>query len=113
MYDSSNQQMVESLEKKGIHFEVKEIRNGVLTDAKARNKRKNRNAPQSELEKEIQRIIKRPKKVKPGYKKKRKREIQAIYQKKKRDIIRKDIQRQKKERAKQAQREKRERENMQ
>lgn len=44
--------MVESLEKKGIHFEVKEIRNGVLTDAKARNKRKNRNAPQSELEKE-------------------------------------------------------------
>lgn len=113
MYDSSNQQMVESLEKKGIHFEVKEIRNGVLTDAKARNKRKNRNAPQSELEKEIQRIIKRPKKVKPGYKKKRKREIQAIYQKKKRDIIRKDIQKQKKERAKQAQREKRERENMQ
>ena len=91
MYDSSNQQM----------------------DAKARNKRKNRNAPQSELEKEIQRIIKRPKKVKPGYKKKRKREIQAIYQKKKRDIIRKDIQKQKKERAKQAQREKRERENMQ
>ena len=37
MYDSSNQQMVESLEKKGIHFEVKEIRNGILTDAKARN----------------------------------------------------------------------------
>ena len=32
---------------------------------------------------------------------------------KKRDIIRKDIQKQKKERAKQAQREKRERENMQ
>ena len=71
------------------------------------------NYNKNELEKEIQRIIKRPKKVKPGYKKKRKREIQAIYQKKKRDIIRKDIQKQKKERAKQAQREKRERENMQ
>ena len=42
-----------------------------------------------------------------------KKTVSADYGYSKRDIIRKDIQKQKKERAKQAQREKRERENMQ
>lgn len=52
-------------------------------------------------------MVNRPTKVKPGYKKKRKREIEKILKKRKREIIRQDIRRQKKERAKQAQIEKR------
>lgn len=56
--------------------------------------------------------VRKPTKVKPGYKKKRKREIEKLVKKEKRAIIQADIRRQKKERAKQAQREKREKENM-
>ena len=65
---------------------------------------------QTELEQKISSIVRKPTKVKPGYKKKRKRVIEKMVKQEKRAIIRQDIKRQKKERAKQAQREKRERE---
>ena len=58
-------------------------------------------------EKEVQKIVRKPKKVKPGYKKKRKREIDQLYRKQKRAIIQADIKRQRKERYKKAQAEKR------
>lgn len=107
MYDTTNQQMVESLEKRGIHFEVKDIKDGKLVDAGLREKRKNRERQPTELEQQVNKIVRRPVKVKPGYKKKRKREVEKLYRQQKRDLIRRDIQRQKKERAKQAQKEKR------
>lgn len=110
MYDTYNQSTVEALEKKGIHFEVKEIKGQQFVDTKEREKRKSRVKHQSELEKKISAIVKKPTKVKPGYKKKRKRAIEEMVRKEKRAIIKQDIRRQKKERAKQAQREKRERE---
>ena len=44
-----------------------------------------------------------PKKVKPGYKKKRKYQVEQVVRKQKRAMIRDDIRRQKKERARQAQ----------
>ena len=56
---------------------------------------------------EIQKIVKKPTKVKPGYRKKRKQQIEALVRKQKRQIIQQDIRRQKKERARQAQIEKR------
>ncbi|MDD6349291.1 DEAD/DEAH box helicase [Intestinibaculum porci] len=107
MYDTSNQVMVEALEKKHIHFEMKAIKNGKLIDAGERQKRKNRTHQPTELEKEVQKIVRKPKKVKPGYKKKRKREIDQLYRKQKRAIIQADIKRQRKERYKKAQAEKR------
>ena len=107
MYDTSNQEMVESLEKKHIHFEMKQIKGGKLVDAGERDKRNKRVHEPTELEKEVQKIIKKPKKVKPGYKKKRKREIEKLYRKQKRQIIQQDIRRQRKERYKKAQIEKR------
>lgn len=110
MYDTSDENLVHLLEKKGIHFSVKEIKKDRLVDAGDREKRKNRVKQQSELEKKIQRVVRKPRKVKPGYKKKRKREVETLVRKEKRAIIKADIARQKKERAKQAQREKRERE---
>ena len=79
-------------------------------DSKDREKRKSRVKHQTDLEKKISSIVRKPKKVKPGYKKKRKREIEQLVRKEKRAMIQQDIKRQKKERAKQAQREKRERE---
>jgi ATP-dependent RNA helicase CshB len=65
---------------------------------------------QTELEKKIQSVVKKPRKVKPGYKKKRKWEVEKLIRKEKRAIIKADIARQKKERAKQAQRDKKGRE---
>ena len=112
MYDTSNEDMVRALEKRGISFEMKEIKNNQFVDSKNREKRQSRVKHQTELEKKISSVVRKPKKVKPGYKKKRKREIEKLVRKEKRAIIQQDIRRQKKERAKQAQREKREREGM-
>ena len=96
--------------KKGIHFEVKELKGQQFKQSQEREKRKTRVKHQTELEKKISAIVRKPAKVKPGYKKKRKRQIEAMVQKERRAMIKQDIRRQKKERAKQAQREKRERE---
>lgn len=110
MYDTSNQNIVQALEKKGITFEMKELKGNQFVDSQTREKRKARVKPQTELEKKITSIVRKPTKVKPGYKKKRKRVIEKMVKQEKRSLIRQDIKRQKKERAKQAQREKRERE---
>ena len=110
MYDTSNQNIVEALEKKGITFEMKELKGNQFVDSANREKRKTRVKHQTELEQKISSIVRKPTKVNPGYKKKRKRVIEKMVKQEKRAIIRQDIKRQKKERAKQAQREKRERE---
>lgn len=110
MYDTSNENIVHELEKKGITFEIKELKGNQFVDRANREKRKSRVKHQSDLEKQIHSMVRKPKKVKPGYKKKRKREIEKLVRQEKRAIIQADIKRQKKERAKQAQREKRERE---
>ena len=110
MYDTTNQNIVQALEKKGIHFEMKELRGNQFVDSKEREKRKSRVKHQTDLEKKINSIVRKPSKVKPGYKKKRKRVIEKMVKQEKRSMIKQDIKRQKKERAKQAQREKRERE---
>ena len=108
MYDTTNQQIVQTLEKKGITFEMKELKGNQFVDTKDREKRKSRVKHQTELEKKITSIVKKPTKVKPGYKKKRQRQIDEMVRKEKRQIIKQDIRRQKKERAKAAQRAKRE-----
>ncbi|WP_028043360.1 DEAD/DEAH box helicase [Candidatus Stoquefichus massiliensis] len=110
MYDTTNQNIVETLEKKGITFEVKELRGNQFVESQSREKRKSRERQQTDLEKKINSIVRKPTKVKPGYKKKRKRVIEKMVKQEKRAIIKQDIKRQKKERAKQSQREKRERE---
>ncbi len=107
MYDTNNQSLVEALEKKGIHFEMKEPKGNTFVESKERQRRKNRPKHQTELESKISGIVKKPTKVKPGYKKKRQREIDKLVRKEKRQIIQQDIKRQRKERYKQAQREKR------
>lgn len=112
MYDTTNENIVHALEKKGITFEVKELKGDGFIDATVREKRKSRVRKQSDLEKQITSMVRKPAKVKPGYKKKRKMEIEKLVKKEKRNIIQRDIRRQKKERAKQAQREKREREGL-
>lgn len=102
-YDTSDEDNLKILEKRGIVFKNMGIKNNQFVDLGERLKRTKRVKQPTELEKEIQKIVRRPKKVKPGYKKKRKREIEQLVRKQKRQIIQNDIRRQKKERARAAQ----------
>lgn len=103
LYDTKDEQIIAQLEKKGISFTNTEIKNGEFKDLGARERRKSRQRQPSELEQEINKIVRKPTKVKPGYKKKRQWEVQKLVKKQKRQMIQADIRRQKKERAKKAQ----------
>lgn len=103
MYDTSDEANLRVLEKKGIIFKNMAIKNNQFVDLGERLKRTKRVKQQTELEKKVQSIIRKPRKVKPGYKKKRKREIETVVRKQKRQMIQNDIRRQEKERARAAQ----------
>ncbi|MFV0395160.1 MAG: DEAD/DEAH box helicase [Coprobacillaceae bacterium] len=103
MYDSKDEASIIQLEKKGIVFRSVTLKNDEFIDLGQREKRKKRIKQQTELEKKVQSIIRKPKKVKPGYKKKRKREIETLVRKQKRNMIQQDIRKQKKERHRLAQ----------
>ena len=103
LYDSTDENNLRILERRGIEFKNMGIKNNKFVDLGERLKRTKRVKQQTELEKEVQKIIRRPQKVKPGYKKKRKRKIKKLVRKQKRAIIQNDIRRQKKERARAAQ----------
>lgn len=107
MYDSSDEANITQLEKKGITFKNVVLKNNEFVDLGQREKRKKRIKQPTELERKVQSIIRKPTKVKPGYKKKRQWEVDKLVRKQKRQVIQSDIRRQKKERSKQAQLEKR------
>lgn len=80
LYDFDNKGYLNSLEAKGIKFERMQIKNNELVPYKDNN-RKARVRPVSEEEKKIKRILAKPKKVTPGYKKKRQEKINKILKK--------------------------------
>lgn len=107
LYQKQDDPMIRSLEKKGIHFEHRNYKNETWSDLSALHKKKVKK--DDPLEKEISKIVNKKKKaVKPGYKVKRKQEVEKLKRKAKRSMIHDDIQRQKKERAKEKQVQKRE-----
>ena len=106
MYDSNDEANITQLEKKGITFKNVVLKNNEFVDLGQREKRKKRIKQPTELERKVQSIIRKPTKVKPGYKKKRQWAVNELVRKQKRQIIQTDIRRQKKERSKQAQIEK-------
>jgi len=83
LYDPSDERAISSLEKMGIEFEPKEIKRGEIVDSYDRNRRKKREKTSEELDPEmIGYVKKQKKKVKPGYKKKIKQEINKSNQEK-------------------------------
>lgn len=71
LYSPSNEQAIAEIEKLGVEFEPKEIKNGEIVDTYDRNRRKKREKSREELDPKIQAMVHRKKKsVKPGYKKK-------------------------------------------
>lgn len=83
LYDSSDEYAINSLEKMGIDFEPKEIKQGEIVTTYDRNRRQKREKTSEELDPEtIGYVKKQKKKVKPGYKKKIKQEINKSNQEK-------------------------------
>ncbi len=110
IYVASDDQAIRSLEKRGIKFEHQAIKNGAFRILEPLHKKKVKK--DDPLEKEIAKIVKKKNtKVKPGYKKKQKQEVERLKRKARRAMIQNDIKAQQKERAKQKQRDKRNEDN--
>lgn len=86
IYELSDQDALTRLEKMGIEFKHVDLRDHEWVELGARDKRKERknHAPQAEPGKLAHKMIRKPKAVKPGYKKKRQQEIEKFIKKEKR-----------------------------
>jgi ATP-dependent RNA helicase CshB len=78
VYETSDEDSLNRLEKMGIEFQHKDLQKGEWTDLESRNKRKNRQKQTDDIDKKASSLVQKPKKVKPGYKKKMKWEMDKI-----------------------------------
>lgn len=78
VYETSDEDALNRLEKMGLEFQHKDLQNGEWTDLDNRNKRKTRQKQTDDIDKKAASLVKKPKKVKPGYKKKMKWEMDKI-----------------------------------
>ncbi|KIL46016.1 DEAD/DEAH box helicase [Jeotgalibacillus campisalis] len=70
LYEPSDEDALSQIEKKGISFKHQEVRNGEWVDLTERHKRTNRKKSENETDAKAKSLVHKPKKVKPGYKKK-------------------------------------------
>lgn len=78
IYELSDEDALNRLEKQGIQFKNVDIKNGEFVELDSRNRRRTRVKQEDETEKLAKSIVKKPKQVKPGYKKKMKTEMDKI-----------------------------------
>lgn len=78
IYDTSDEDAITRLEKMGIAFENMEIVKGEWISLEDRQRRKKRIRSVDEIDEKAKQLVKKPKKVKPGYKKKMTAEIEKI-----------------------------------
>lgn len=78
IYELSDEDALNRLEKMGIQFKNVDLKNDELIVLEERNKRKNRQKQEDEAEKKAKSMIRKPQKVKPGYKKKMQLEMDKI-----------------------------------
>lgn len=84
-YEDEDIELIEKLEEKGIEFIFSDVKNGEWIKAKRWNRRDKRSKIVTNVEQEAWRRVKRPKKVKPGYRKKMKKQQEQI----KKELLRK------------------------
>ncbi|WNS74322.1 DEAD/DEAH box helicase [Bacillus sp. DTU_2020_1000418_1_SI_GHA_SEK_038] len=84
IYETSDEDALNRLEKMGIDFRHVDLQKGEWADLGKRNKRKSRQKQTDEIDKQAQSIVQKPKKVKPGYKKKMQSEIESFKKRQKR-----------------------------
>ncbi|MGX1901025.1 DEAD/DEAH box helicase [Thermolongibacillus altinsuensis] len=75
IYEPSDQHTLVKLEKKGIHFLHRDLRDGEWVELEAWNGRK-KEKKQDEVEELVEKLAKKQKKVKPGYKKKLREQLE-------------------------------------
>ena len=85
IYDLPDDDALNKLEKMGLTFINKDLVNGEWEETDDRNKRKKRKKTKEELDVRAKQIVKKPTKVKPGYKKKQQWELDK-YKKRQRKI---------------------------
>ncbi|MHC0552422.1 DEAD/DEAH box helicase [Salinicoccus jeotgali] len=78
IYTPEDEHLINLLESKGYAFVHEDIKNGELTEIKSRTERAKRKRRESHLENQLVNKVKKRKKVKPGYKKKMKSELDAL-----------------------------------
>ncbi|MBB6454297.1 ATP-dependent RNA helicase CshB [Salirhabdus euzebyi] len=84
-YKEQDLPLIEKLEKSGIPFTNFDVKNNEWVEIKDWNQRKKREQKENDLQEEAWKKVRRPKGVKPGYKKKMKREAEQIKNKMKRN----------------------------
>ncbi|MGN8645501.1 DEAD/DEAH box helicase [Gracilibacillus sp. HCP3S3_G5_1] len=85
LYQEEDIPLIKKLEKKGLTFTFHDIVKGEWREAKAWNIRQKREKGENEIEKRAWQQVRKPKKVKPGYKKKMKKQQQHVKKKIKRN----------------------------
>ncbi|MFW5794929.1 MAG: DEAD/DEAH box helicase [Bacillota bacterium] len=76
IYEFNDNQYLDKLEAKGINTIYKDIKAGKIVEGKDRNERAKRNNKESKIDRLAKTKVKKPKRVKPGYKKKYKQKIE-------------------------------------
>ncbi|QGH34951.1 DEAD/DEAH box helicase [Gracilibacillus salitolerans] len=89
LYHEEDISLIKKLEKKGLTFTFYDVVKGEWREAKAWNVRQKRERVENEVEKKAWQQIRKPKKVKPGYKKKMKKQQQKVKKKIERDKYKK------------------------
>jgi ATP-dependent RNA helicase CshB len=84
IYEPADEDAIIRLEKMGVTFVNKDLENEEWVNIGERNKRKARKKQVDEIDKLAQSQVKKPKKVKPGYKKKMNQEMESIKKRQKR-----------------------------
>ncbi|MFD1363035.1 DEAD/DEAH box helicase [Lentibacillus salinarum] len=78
LYDVQDTQLIDKLQQKGIVFTFWDIKNGEWQQAKSWQERSHRYKETNQTDVEAWKKVKKPKKVKPGYRKKMKKEQEKI-----------------------------------
>ncbi|WP_173916122.1 DEAD/DEAH box helicase [Halobacillus sp. Marseille-Q1614] len=88
LYTEEDLPLIEKLEKRGLTFTFYEVKDGEWKEAKSYKDRQKRTRTTSDMEKKAKAMVRKPKKVKPGYKKKMKQQADKNFKKLKRDSFR-------------------------
>ncbi|MFF2754293.1 DEAD/DEAH box helicase [Psychrobacillus sp. NPDC058041] len=78
LYEPSDEDALVRIEKMGIPLEHKDVVKGEWTDLKERHARKNRTKNENEIDAKAKSLVRKPKKVKPGYKRNMKWEMDKV-----------------------------------
>jgi ATP-dependent RNA helicase CshB len=89
IYKTSDENALIKLEKMGVSFTQVDIKNNDWVKLEDRNKRKNRQRQETNVEATAKKRVKKPKLVKPGYKKKMKIEVEKVKKRERRITKRK------------------------